>query len=353
MARQFAPSVAKLYPTSFATMLLPPAVYSEPYYCSSVTWKPPWQWGNGILQQIFHALRNTSLRKLSYEISRVKEELNPDKLSLIRILATSLVLCFEALLTPDSTVWQLHLHACRTMIDSYHINVWAKRNEDPIVKFLIKEVEDLEIYSSLSCFTGHLPPSSAAIGQYWKFTILVSKITAAERQHYNRVCMIDWRPILQTEVGQAYTHLSAGALYMATHDKDFYNAVLRAHYHALLIYIEQAFCPSSQVGSNIQPHLAPLFDEIQIAAKMPLHTFSHDIFFPLFIAGTECYGDSLRQQFIENSFETLLRATGIWCNYTALHFLRVFWASSNIHSGRNWIQHARENASEIGPLIIF
>jgi hypothetical protein len=69
--------------------------------------------------------------------------------------------------------------------------------------------------------------------------------------------------------------------------------------------------------------LTLLFYEIQLTTNVPPHIFSHDIFFPLF-AGTECWGDPIRQRLVEAIFEKLLCATGVWCNYTALRFLRQF-----------------------------
>jgi formylmethanofuran dehydrogenase subunit B len=131
------------------------------------------------------------------------------------------------------------------------------------------------------------------------------------------------------------------------------DAITRAVYHASLIYAYQALAPITEATAEIGTSLPILLAEIEFLTSGPVHSFSHDIFVPLFIAGTECWGDVGRQDAVERRFRELLAAMGIWCNFTALRFLKGFWERGSYHRVGGWIPYARENEGDNGPFLVF
>ncbi|KAG8409083.1 hypothetical protein J3459_017786 [Metarhizium acridum] len=86
----------------------------------------------------------------------------------------------------------------------------------------------------------------------------------------------------------------------------------------------------------------------------PTDELFHDLFFPLFIAGTESASDPLMRSEIDGLFLESLSRTGVWCNYSALQFLRSFWsATSTLQEPMNWMDFARQNLSVMEPFIVF
>ncbi|KAJ4162953.1 hypothetical protein NW754_014374 [Fusarium falciforme] len=163
--------------------------------------------------------------------------------------------------------------------------------------------------------------------------------------------MEEWRQRAQN----AYTEVSARANTLSE-DQDMrqcFQAVVTAHYHATIIYSYQAFAPAEKVQELVKSTIDILLREMQSVLAGHVHTFSHDLFLPCFIAGTECRGDKLRQSIIEKLFLDSLSVTGLWCNHTALQFLTTLWGSSEYEMGMNWIQYARENEERIGTFIAF
>lgn len=321
------------------------------------------------LLQVNHNLREASLRALNEDI---RSELNRDddisrekleSTSLIEMLATMLVLCYGEMLIPDSTDWNLHLHACRTVVDRHNLCNWREASQDPVTKFLIKDVVDLEAFGTFSVFTREqmlsttVSPQSILDGHFWTFTNLICEVTALERERYGLLQdgqqppdtdMSFWR----AKIEQAYTRASDGALSLQTPaERERFGAVIRAHYHASLIYGYQALAPPIEAIETISSVMTLLFHEIESITAEPMPAFCHDMFFPLFIAGTECRTDGHRQNMIETLFVQLISASGFWCNQAALRFLRAFWAKPA--DSESWIQYARENEHEFGPFLVF
>ncbi|KAI9045469.1 uncharacterized protein KD926_008896 [Aspergillus affinis] len=128
-------------------------------------------------------------------------------------------------------------------------------------------------------------------------------------------------------------------------------AMVRAHYYACLIYFHQALAPAWEARPAIDAYIGPLFDEIQFLTAGPTRTFSQNIFFPLFIAGTEYARDESGQAVIQTLFMDLISSTGVWCNHTVLQFLRTFWTRSDCQE--TWIQYARENERNLSLCLLF
>ncbi|PLB45639.1 hypothetical protein P170DRAFT_248289 [Aspergillus steynii IBT 23096] len=320
--------------------------------------------------QANHSLREASLRILN---TKIRYELDDghatgarqDGSSLIEILATMLVLCYGEMLVPYSTNWALHLRACRAIIDRRNLRNRQRESQDPAARFLVMEVVDLETFVSVAPFTREQGSAITRYsprlleGHFWTFTPLLRDITAVERRRYGALqkgCeppgmdMSTWR----AKIDEAYAQTSEGATTILPGDEDTrrrFEALLRAHYYACFVYCYQALAPMFEARQVIDGYVGPILDEIQFLANGSARSFSQNVFFPLFIAGTEYGRDEHGQAMIQGLFMDLIISTGSWCNHAVLQFLRAYWA--RLDSQETWIQYARRNEQNLTPFLIF
>ncbi|KAL1610754.1 hypothetical protein SLS60_002424 [Paraconiothyrium brasiliense] len=286
--------------------------------------------------------------------------------STAEILASTLALCYSESFVPGSNDWSVHLRACRTVINTLFLrNQEGASTEHPAVAFLVKEVTDLETLSNISIFnqecvkTVELPLYSFHNSCTWTFTQLLNDITNTERRrhaalkNYQIISEMDMT-IWHARADQAYNEILTGPCFDQLDGlQHYFEAVLCTHFYANLIYSYQAFASPEALVTVVESCFDLLIENIQIVVTEATQSFSHDLFFLLFIAGTECRGDQQRQSFVEQLFLDIIFATGVWCNHTALQFLRGFWARSETEVRTTWIQYARANEEESGMFIAF
>ncbi|KAJ3549257.1 hypothetical protein NM208_g595 [Fusarium decemcellulare] len=310
-------------------------------------------------------LRDASLRivnrKMQLAMQPDPNTIRPrNNQSLIEILTAMVILCYTEAFIPGSRDWTLHLRGCRTLIDFGDLERSASRTD--IESFILKEVADLNTLCNISVFNDEPKSLAEPLGntRIWSFTGLVNDITTIERQRHDArqkgqqpedLDMDEWHRRAQ----RSCTEVTARATFSEDQEamRDCFQAVVRAHYHATIIYSYQAFASASEVQNLVNSSIDTLLCDIQYVLAGHIQTFSHDLFLPCFLAGTECRRDKLRQSIIEKLFLDSLSMTGLWCNHTALQFLRTLWASPEYESGMNWIQYARENEARIGTFIAF
>ncbi|KAL6416088.1 hypothetical protein AUP68_00300 [Ilyonectria robusta] len=327
-----------------------------------------------VLLHFNRSLRDASLRDLNHKMSL---ELNRDNsvaqgndggASVAEILATMLLLCFAEMLTPESTDWSLHLRACRAFVNRHTLQSPREGPQDSLVWFLFKETLDLEAYANISSFARTpqlvLKPSSHSmpLGYFWMFTDLLHDITRVERQLYELEQGGAQLPNTDMDVWKSkldVAHSTASACICLVLDpgdsrRNSFDAIMRTHYYAGLIYCHQALDRTGASAASTAASVDYLFHEIHGVTSIfsQCTVFCHDLFFPLFVAGTECRGDPHRQRIVQRLFESSISTTGLWCNNGGLTFLQNFWAASGEFSG-NWISFARENESQISPFLIF
>lgn len=163
--------------------------------------------------------------------------------------------------------------------------------------------------------------------------------------------------VWQSRAEQAHNKTLAGAGSIATGQEGVqacFQGIIRAHYYATLIYSYQAFAPADEIRIALDSFLGPLLDEIKSVLAGPSDSLLHDVFFPMFIAGTACGKDVARQNYIGKVFRESVAKTGIWCNETALQFLQVFWAQLAAgEAEEHWIEFAHANPTLFDTFIVF
>ncbi|KAK2616285.1 hypothetical protein QQS21_000719 [Conoideocrella luteorostrata] len=322
---------------------------------------------------IYSSLRDRSLRILSAKMRSEMRSSHPiaakasGEMSATEILASMLALCYTEVFVPGSRDWKVHLRACRTIINLQQLEDWTKTSSDPVLKFLLKEITDLEILTSTTAFEDDIMPLSAISLQSnnpdsgWAFTSLIHKITTLERKrHFLRqtngalppVDMAVWcRRVEEAQTRtMACPRLTSASRSQAL--RESFQALTRAYYYATLLYSYQAFATADEKAQMVGRLTDNLLEDIKLAGTTD--DLFHDLFFPLFIVGVETISDREQQVFIDKLFVESLSRTGIWCNYPALQFLRSMWASpGNLLEHESWIDFARANVSTLGTFVVF
>jgi hypothetical protein len=231
---------------------------------------------------------------------------------------------------------------------------------------LIKEVADLETFGNLAGFkyaesTGMgLDWRSFLNGNFWTFTALINEITATERLHSE--CLDDGHNLIEQDMKgwhdklEVAYHRAAGMVTCLPQNdaiQSMFRTIIDAHYYATLVYSYQSLAPHAKHTQTLEGYCDIIWHIVQSVTGSSYTAFIHDVFFPLFIVGTQCVTDKERQLLVEMAFLQSISATGFWCNQTALQMLRLFWEHSYHSENETWIQFARRNEATIGPFVIF
>ncbi|GES66625.1 hypothetical protein ATEIFO6365_0015017300 [Aspergillus terreus] len=323
------------------------------------------------IKAISHNLRDTCIRNLNRAIQHELELFTPEKRGtaaspLVDILATTLVLCYGEMVVPDSADWHLHLHACRLLIERQQWRQEETRRSDAVAPFLLQEVADIEVYYSLGIFSNdqsRVPslPQSVFCNHFRTFTGLLYEITAEERRRHRMLMSGQSLPdvdmsVWRQKVEQACIQASTDTVWLSSrgeHIRQHVNALIQVYYHAALIYSYQALAPLPEASNIVRTLVPQLLGEIEAFTTGSVDTFSHNVFLPLFIAGTECWDDETRQHMIGELFLRLVSTTGLWCNYSAMRFLKAFWSRPEYHGVGGWNQYARDNEKGNSQFFVF
>ena len=320
--------------------------------------------------RICQALSQQSLKSLTTQVCRLVQDSGPhessEHASTTQILATMVVLCHVEMLLPESQGWKTHLQAFRIAWDRN----WLLRNSsmpnDQLSLFLKKATADIEVFvipSSLSDSQSPQTPLTRLTfsDRAWTFTMFYREVTIFEQYLHHRreqglfdaaVEMSDWR--CKVEAAYSIALSSTAVLWIDHHPtRAVFSRVVSAHYQAGLIYSYQALVPRDEADSTINNALDMLFVQLESIIASPVRGFDHDIFWPLFVAGTECGRSTRRQASVEKMFHSLIASTGFWCNDRGLRFLQLFWFDPEKYSSDNWIQYARNNRSKFVPFLIY
>lgn len=320
----------------------------------------------GDMRTLGHRLREKSLVSLS---TKMRHELDhndpmPDQRrmeNLSEIIAGMLSLCHEGMVDPSSTAWQIHLRACRIAIDRYTLAV--RRGTDSGTDQLIHEVVELAAFRDLSSFKSEKHENTAAClsfekGSFWGFTAFMNQVTALERRLSAslkkgarlKVDMMPWRASLEHTLMLVSAEASA-TLAPSLHERFQY--VIETHYYACLIYCHQALAEKSEAAQVIETALDPLLGAIQTITSWTTTEFTHDVFWPLFIAATECGTNEQRRNTVQASCRDCIEKTGFWCNSAALSFVQAFWDRADSESHKTWVEYARDYQTESKSFLIY
>ncbi|KZZ95338.1 Zn(2)-C6 fungal-type DNA-binding domain protein [Moelleriella libera RCEF 2490] len=293
------------------------------------------------------------------------------------LLASMLALCYAEVLVPGSLHWKVHLRACRAIIGLQHPANWqsAALPWNPVLKFLLKEISDLEVFAGTTTFDDDdddavLPSSTIALQSSntvsgWAFTSLIADITIQERRRHglrrSRPLSCSLPPVdmaaWHAAVDDAYQRtMTCPRLLSASRTQTIqgcFEALTRAYRNATLVYSYQALATDAERAAVVPGLVRAVIKDVHSIVTGPSDELFHDLSFPLFLAGAESASHREKQVLIEKLFNESMSRGGIWGNYSALQFLRTFWAApANLGQHKDWIHFLRANLSIFGPFIV-
>lgn len=337
--------------------------------------------GNDFDTNIYLESRNASLRALSHNMSsniicgerrssglahKIVEECSTE------VAAGIISLCYGDLFVKHTTEQAIHLQACRVVIDTGMIVRGQTGHLNDTLQFLVREATELETTAKVFSFhdtEGPAPSTlSASRTSFWTFTGFIQEVTAAERELYaarqseERCRATDvegWISRLDSARRSIHAESWSGFVCAKTpQGESTLKKVININYLACLVYIHQAISPAKADDLGLRSRISCLMDDLQSLCSDPdsFNLFAHDVYWPLFIAGTICSLDKVRQAAVTHMFMQSITKTGHWCNYDALHFLQAFWEAATVdpeyHQG-DWLAFARTRHYTAPSFIVF
>ncbi|KPI45621.1 uncharacterized protein AB675_844 [Cyphellophora attinorum] len=285
--------------------------------------------------------------------------------SAIKVLAGTLIFSHAEMLRPQSQEWRLHLGGCHTIARGLVQSPSQLQAESPALRFLSKELSDLESLLELSHFRPRpsrapVPPSRVQphrLGTFTTFTEILRDITSQERMQGpldtragDSISMTDLR-VWKQRIDQAFD-LSRSEL-SNQHAADTvaglaFKSVIDAHHVAAIIYLHQVYFQFVHPTEMLDVRLCSAITNVQDAGL-----YYHDLFWPLFVLGTLSTGQDQQQTWVERLWRLCVSTTSFYCNEPALAFLKAYWARPSEEYLVSWIQYARLHSDVLDSFIIF
>ncbi|PNP61414.1 hypothetical protein FNYG_13897 [Fusarium nygamai] len=134
----------------------------------------------------------------------------------------------------------------------------------------------------------------------------------------------DWRGEFVQARGETLIEVGSSGVCLSADRGDFIRLV-DAYHNAALLYT--ARCLGHQYGPEETVSLGDLFR--LLTGTENLHGWIHNLAWPIFIAGTESYGDDDRQLIVRSLYESLSEVTGFKHHGDVLTFLETFWSGGD------------------------
>lgn len=280
------------------------------------------------------------------------------------ILATMLVLANVETVWPDSSVWQIHLNAARTVLTSRR-TASSIILDDYTSTFLEQELFIASTFASTTNFVapilgeGLRSESSEPGSIFVEFLKLLEMVTSLERQAAANPSILSGVTLsgLMTLFENARARVQASKSYDFLH----LGRTVNCFYHAGLIYACRALLkgdstldsPSkNERDIQIMTSTVELFRFLDFAEPSK-PTFAQDLVWPLFIAGTEASRKS-EQDMVVTKLQQAILGTGFSNNQHSLEFLKALWERKETSTTDfDWISFAREWTGQGRTFLVF
>ncbi|KAM0720753.1 hypothetical protein Q7P37_004890 [Cladosporium fusiforme] len=318
--------------------------------------------GKDLDSQIYRASRDASLRALSLNIGHDLMRSDCQE-NYTEVLVAIVTLYYGDLFIKNTPDQALHLYACRIAVDTGLLLQKRIGILDEVLQFAVKEAKDLEANAHMFSFhddavfrAPELVPEKKPLNSFWSFTGYIHEVTVAERELHTTLLkkaspsargLESW--ILKLNSARdsilAEFSLKNGSSLTCTgklKEASPLETIIHLNYLGCFIYTYQSLLPTTPEFLHLNSAKSSLLNNINRLANDPtfLDSFAHDIYWPLFIAGTISLSDRDGQNAITHAFLRGIEKTGLWCNYGALQFLRVFWDAEDEES-IDWMAFAR------------
>ncbi|QGI82605.1 hypothetical protein CEK25_009334 [Fusarium fujikuroi] len=153
------------------------------------------------------------------------------------------------------------------------------------------------------------------------YLLLLRDVTLISRSGSAQGPTRDWRGEFVQARGETLMEVGSSGLCSSADRGDFIRLV-DAYHNAALLYTARCLGHQHAVEETVS-----LLDLFQLLTGMEnLHACIHNLAWPIFIAGTECYGDDDRQLIVRDLYQSLSDVTGFKHHGDVLTFLETFWS---------------------------
>ncbi|KAJ6785895.1 hypothetical protein PWT90_07921 [Aphanocladium album] len=248
-----------------------------------------------------------------------------------------MIACYE-MSNSQSSAAEGHRLAARTLV-----NVFGTKQgyNNGLFAFLRNQLAIYDVLVSTTSFSLEdirntiMPTPGSKNVLFSDYLTYLHQVTLASRypspmpeEVYAAIREIDFAPnFIRTKFTQARgaTLLAAGRLGIekATMRKDFTRLVDVYHYAAVL-YSYRCLGYATSDNLDWQSTVAKLFEQL-VCFEHP-SVCIQNLPWPVFVAGTECWGNEQRQQTVRKLLGTILEATSFRHYEGVLSFLNAFWA---------------------------
>ncbi|PVH85793.1 hypothetical protein DL98DRAFT_37483 [Cadophora sp. DSE1049] len=279
------------------------------------------------------------------------------------VLASMLMLCNMETIHPDSRLWRLHLDAARTVANMQTTTSCSFKDET--FRFL---AEQLFIFDVFACTTSFEEINDQELltednnSVFTEFLRLIKWVTSLERQSAagrvqdpgNRIPSSELCRLFELARERTLASCSQTA-FTTPAEREQFLGVIESFHHAGLIYSHRCLSIPDSEEKILQSRSA-LFQYLDLV-QSDHPSFAQNVFWPLFIAGTEAQCDDGTRTVVEQKIKQAMKRTGFSNCEVALQFLRTLWiardeghslSSPQDHNSKtdtgseiNWIQCAR------------
>ncbi|SCV34353.1 uncharacterized protein FFB14_04834 [Fusarium fujikuroi] len=244
------------------------------------------------------------------------------------MLSSMMVLSsYELAHTGGADAADFHRKAARALVNTLLTLDFPKSS---LFGFLQNQLSMYDIFASTTIFDATdvqdaiRPIEFGEDRSFSAYLLLLHDATLISRGDSSEDSSRDWRGELAQARGQTLMEVGNSGICSGADRGDFIRLV-DAYHNAALLYTTR--CLDQQHGPE---QTVCLFDLFRLLTSMEnLHASIHNLAWPIFIAGTECYGDHDRQFIVRDLYKSLSEVTGFKHHGDVLAFLETFWSSGD------------------------
>lgn len=250
-----------------------------------------------------------------------------------------MIACYE-MSNSKSSAAEGHRLAARTLV-----NVFGSKDgyNSGLFSFLRNQLAIYDVLASTTSFILEdirntvVPTAGAESGLFSDYLAYLHQVTLASRQPLpapgdaeTLFANIEFTPeSIRSRFTQARgaTLLAAGKLGIeaASMRKDFIR-LADVYHHAAVLYSYRCLGHCTSNNPDWQASVTQLFEQL-VCFEQP-SICVQNLPWPVFVAGTECWGDEPRQETVRKLLQTILEATSFRHYEGVLSFLNAFWSGS-------------------------
>jgi hypothetical protein len=276
------------------------------------------------------------------------------------ILASILMISCYEMSNSQVAAAEGHRRAARTLVNVFTTKEASDRG---LFRFLRNQLSIYDILASTTSFNLQdvegtvLPPRGTEHGLFSHYLSLLHFVTLLSRRAAHNLDALslvqgtypDATLIrCQFEQARGATLLAAGKLRIepAIVRRDFVRLV-DIYHHTAVLYSYRCLSYANHENLDWKASVDKLFEQLDALEDRAL--CAHNLPWPAFIAGVECYDDLVKQKAVCRLLVDITNTTGFKNHADILNFLNVFWAGTN-PDWRPLAQQFQQNGNQVLPV---